>query len=174
MWGLGYAMFFPIWDPYWSNLTFRWWASWGAPNVLHFLTNYKSESRAASHNTIKWLSFFFIKTCDKMSRDYQQKGCLCFCWCQTHTVTSSDLYSSIASEEEMKMCCTLLYCFYYTKIVKKLLLVKITSQTACSGLSLPRWSESVFFLRERSDLITYHWVEKAGAEQRLECDSTQN
>lgn len=58
---------FPISDPYWSNLTFGWWASWGAPNVPHFLTNYDSESRAASHNTRN--NFLFpIKTHDKKSR----------------------------------------------------------------------------------------------------------
>lgn len=64
--------FFPIWDPYWSNLTFGWWASWGVPNVLHFHTNYESESRAASHKTTN--NFLFpIKTHSKMSRGNHQK-----------------------------------------------------------------------------------------------------
>ena len=49
--------FFPVWDPHWSNLTFGLCASWGAPNVAHFLTTYESESRAASHTTTN--NFFF-------------------------------------------------------------------------------------------------------------------
>lgn len=48
-----------------------------------------------------------------MSRGYHQKACLYFCQCLVHAVTGSDLYSSIATVEEMKLCCTLLHCFHY-------------------------------------------------------------
>lgn len=39
----GYATLFSTWDPCWSNLIFWWWASWGIPNVLHFLSNRVSK-----------------------------------------------------------------------------------------------------------------------------------
>lgn len=37
-----------------------------------------------------------------------------------------------------------------------------------------QWTGESVFLRERSDLITCNWVEKAETQQWLESDSTQN
>lgn len=62
-WGVGYAMFFFLFEIlHWSNLTFGLWASWGAPNVPHFLKTWESQSC--------FTQLFFTA---KMSREHHQK-----------------------------------------------------------------------------------------------------
>lgn len=134
-WGVYYAMFFSLYeiptDLIWHS---GWWASWGAPTVPHFLRFYNSELLNATP------IFFYLN-------GLPSKTVLVCCQCHVLTVMSSELYPtiSIATKEEMKMHHSLLHCFHYSEIARKLVLVKLKIQTGCSGLSLPFWSERLCF-----------------------------
>lgn len=101
-------VFFPVWDHCWSNLTFGWCASWGAPNVPHFLTT-KSEG---ARRRRAWLLFFFSfhhqGTEQNMSKGYSKKNIffkarVCCLW------ASETFCLSGATAQEMKMSQSRLY-----------------------------------------------------------------
>lgn len=108
------------WDLSWSNLAFRWWVSWGAPNVPHFLTSYK---RAELQSTTSEDTGKYHKTSIK-----RHVGVF------VYTITG--LTFTWAEPLWRKLICVALHfvVFIRRKILCKLVFDKITIQTAYSGL----------------------------------------